>query len=82
MEEKIKKLVTKDILTGFYNRRKFKEIIRIEIERVKRYNQPLSIIMFDIDHFKKMGLRVIEWVNLYLLEHTSKDFQTEIFLVS
>ncbi len=27
-------------------------------------------------------LRVIEWVNLYLLEHASKDFQTEIFLVS
>jgi hypothetical protein len=27
-------------------------------------------------------LRVIEWVNLYLLEHTSKNFQTKIFLVS
>lgn len=55
MEEKLKKLSTKDNLTGFYNRRKFKEIIRIEIERVKRYNQPLSIIMFDIDHFKKVN---------------------------
>ncbi len=31
---------------------------------------------------KIMGLRVNEWVNLYLLEHTSKDFQTEIFLIS
>ena len=29
-----------------------------------------------------MGLRVIEWVHLYLLEHTSKDFQTEILLIS
>jgi diguanylate cyclase (GGDEF)-like protein/PAS domain S-box-containing protein len=57
MEEEIKKLATKDILTGFYNRRKFKEIIRIEIERVKRYNQPLSIVMFDIDHFKKINDR-------------------------
>lgn len=55
MEEKLKKLSTKDNLTGFYNRRKFKEIIRIEIERVKRYNQPLSLIMFDIDHFKKVN---------------------------
>lgn len=55
MEEKIEKLATKDVLTGFYNRRKYKEIIRIEIERVKRYNQPLSIIMFDIDHFKKIN---------------------------
>jgi len=29
-----------------------------------------------------MALRVVEWVNLYLLEHASKDFQTEIFFVS
>jgi diguanylate cyclase (GGDEF)-like protein/PAS domain S-box-containing protein len=57
MEKKIKNLATKDILTGFYNRRKFREIIRIEIERVKRYNKPLSIIMFDIDHFKKINDR-------------------------
>jgi len=33
-------------------------------------------------HKVKEALRVVEWVNLYLLEHTSKDFQTEIFLVS
>ena len=55
LEEKLKKLSTKDNLTVFYNRRKFKEIIRIEIERVKRYNQPLSILMFDVDHFKKVN---------------------------
>ncbi len=30
----------------------------------------------------KEGLRVIEWVHLYLLEHASKDFQTEILLIS
>jgi diguanylate cyclase (GGDEF)-like protein/PAS domain S-box-containing protein len=55
MEKKLKRLATTDKLTGSYNRRKFKEIIGIEIERVKRYNQPLSIIMFDIDHFKKVN---------------------------
>ena len=29
-----------------------------------------------------MGLRVLVWVNLYLLEHRGKDFQSKIFLIS
>ena len=28
------------------------------------------------------GLRVLVWVNLYLLEHRGKDFQSKIFLIS
>ena len=51
-EEELKRLATTDKLTGTYNRTKFKEIIEREIERVRRYNQPLSLIIFDIDHFK------------------------------
>ena len=31
---------------------------------------------------EKMGLRVLVWVNLYLLEHRGKDFQSKIFLIS
>ncbi|MEW6570428.1 MAG: sensor domain-containing diguanylate cyclase [Nitrospirota bacterium] len=54
-EEELKRLATTDKLTGAYNRTKFKEIIGREIERVKRYNQPLSIIIFDIDHFKEIN---------------------------
>jgi len=30
----------------------------------------------------KKDVRVLVWVNLYLLEHTGKDFQSQIFLVS
>jgi len=42
-----------DGLTGVYNRRYLDEILRREIERTKRYNQPLSLLMLDIDNFKK-----------------------------
>ncbi len=42
-----------DGLTGIYNRRYLDEILRREIERAKRYNQPLSLLMLDIDDFKK-----------------------------
>ncbi len=44
-----------DALTGLYNRKKFTEILKAEISRTKRYLRPLSIIMFDIDHFKAIN---------------------------
>jgi diguanylate cyclase (GGDEF)-like protein/PAS domain S-box-containing protein len=54
-DEELKRLATTDILTGAYNRTLFDEIIKREIERVNRYNKPLSVIMFDIDHFKRVN---------------------------
>ncbi len=41
-----------DILTGLFNRKKFHEIYNKEIRREKRYANNLSIILFDLDHFK------------------------------
>ena len=44
-----------DSLTGIANRRAFTERAEIEIERAQRYGTPLSIIMIDLDHFKKIN---------------------------
>lgn len=55
MEEELMRLATTDPLTGAYNRTKFNEIIGREIERARRYGQRLSMIIFDIDHFKKVN---------------------------
>ncbi len=55
MEQKLVQLATTDALTNAYNRAKFEELIKSEIGRVKRYYYPLSLIMFDIDHFKKIN---------------------------
>jgi len=41
-----------DPLTGVHNRRFFHEILSRESERSNRHNQPLSLIIMDIDHFK------------------------------
>ena len=41
-----------DILTGLYNRRAYYEICHKEFQRLLRHHRSLSIIMFDIDHFK------------------------------
>lgn len=56
MEEELKRLSTTDTLTHAYNRLKFDELIKIEIERVNRFpDHPLSLIMYDIDHFKSVN---------------------------
>ena len=44
-----------DSLTGLFNRRKGWEILEFEIRRAKRYHRLLSIIMFDLDHFKNFN---------------------------
>jgi diguanylate cyclase (GGDEF)-like protein len=45
----------KDSLTRLYNHGHFQESLRNEIERAKRYNYPVSLVMLDIDHFKKFN---------------------------
>jgi len=41
-----------DDLTGIYNHRFFIEQLTLEVERQKRYDTPLSLLMIDIDYFK------------------------------
>ncbi|MCA8918247.1 MAG: diguanylate cyclase [Planctomycetes bacterium] len=45
----------RDSLTRLYNHGHFQEVMRSEIERAERYNNPLSLIMLDIDHFKRFN---------------------------
>ncbi len=45
----------KDPLTGCYNRRQFHELAGKEVRRAWRYNSTFSLIMLDIDHFKKVN---------------------------
>lgn len=52
VESELKKLASIDFLTGLFNRRHFFDIAQTEFQRAKRYNKPLAVIIFDIDHFK------------------------------
>jgi diguanylate cyclase (GGDEF)-like protein len=51
--EELKELSIKDSLTGVFNRRYFSNRLSEEISRFNRYKQPFSILMIDIDEFKK-----------------------------
>jgi two-component system cell cycle response regulator len=48
-------LVTRDGLTGIYNKRKFEEEFEREFSRARRYSRPLALISIDIDHFKRIN---------------------------
>ncbi len=54
-KEELHKLAFSDSLTGLFNRRKFIETLDQERARASRYNEKLSFIMADIDHFKKVN---------------------------
>jgi len=51
----IRRQVVTDHLTGLYNRRYFMNRAGEEIERSLRHQEPLSVLMVDIDHFKQFN---------------------------
>lgn len=53
--EAIKRIATTDSLTGLHNRRYFDERLGDALARVQRFNQPISMILFDIDKFKHIN---------------------------
>ncbi|HEX7669569.1 MAG TPA: diguanylate cyclase, partial [Polyangiaceae bacterium] len=44
-----------DPLTGLANRRAFEEAVRRDFARAERNNAPISLVMVDVDHFKKVN---------------------------
>ena len=48
-------LASTDKLTGAWNRRRFEETVETEIDRLRRYGQRLSLMILDVDHFKKIN---------------------------
>ncbi|KAF1027557.1 MAG: Response regulator PleD [Pseudomonas sp.] len=55
VEEELRALSVTDSLTGIYNRRYLHERLKTEMIRVRRSAGSLSVIMFDIDHFKRIN---------------------------
>jgi len=53
--EELTRLSSTDGLTGLYNHREFQKRLEEEISRASRYVSPLSLLMIDIDYFKKVN---------------------------
>jgi two-component system cell cycle response regulator len=53
--EEIYRLMTLDGLTQLHNRRFFQEALDREFARSRRYHHPFCLVLFDIDHFKRIN---------------------------
>ena len=53
--DELSDLVATDALTGLYNFRHFKTVLQAEMDRSKRSGIPTSLVLVDVDHFKKVN---------------------------
>ena len=53
--EETERMSMTDALTGVANRRRLEEVLADEVKRAHRYDRPLSVLMVDVDHFKRIN---------------------------
>jgi diguanylate cyclase (GGDEF)-like protein len=53
LEEEVRRLSITDDLTGLFNHRQFFKTLEVELTRMKRQKTSLSLLMFDLDNFKR-----------------------------
>jgi diguanylate cyclase (GGDEF)-like protein/hemerythrin-like metal-binding protein/PAS domain S-box-containing protein len=53
--QSMEELASTDRLTTAWNRKRFGEEVEVEIHRSSRYGHPVSLLLFDIDHFKQIN---------------------------
>jgi diguanylate cyclase (GGDEF)-like protein len=76
--EEIYRLTTIDGLTQIFNKRYFLETLEREIARSHRYRREMSLVMFDIDHFKKVNDSFGHLAGDYVLKHLAQTVKTRI----
>jgi diguanylate cyclase (GGDEF)-like protein len=76
--EEIYRLTTIDGLTQIFNKRYFLETLEREIARSHRYRREMSLVMFDIDHFKKINDSYGHLAGDYVLKHLAQTVKTRI----
>ena len=75
LEQRILKMAHTDALTGIMNRRAFMERLEEETIRAHRNQTPLSFIISDIDHFKRVNDTYGHQVGDLVLQHVSALFK-------
>ena len=74
----LSELVATDALTGLYNFRHFKTDLQAEMDRSKRTGIPTSLVMVDLDHFKKINDTLGHEVGNLALKHVANILRNEV----
>ena len=69
---KVSDMANRDGLTGLYNARFFHEALTRELDRTKRTGRPLSVLLFDVDWFKRINDNFGHPVGDQVLQHISR----------
>jgi diguanylate cyclase (GGDEF)-like protein len=77
-KETIEEQATIDGLTGLFNHRCFWERLRNEVARARRHGQPLSLLMLDLDDFKRVNDRFGHPVGDELLRAVGQALRTQV----
>lgn len=78
LRERLREEAIRDPLTGLYNRRHTQEALDRELRRAARLQEPIAVLMIDVDHFKKFndnfghqaGDHVLAMLGKLLMTHT------------
>ncbi|MFH2005650.1 MAG: GGDEF domain-containing protein [bacterium] len=76
--EEIYRLTTVDGLTQIFNKRYFMETLEREMSRAERYTRALSLIMFDLDHFKQVNDTYGHLAGDHVLKHLAAVIKNRI----
>jgi diguanylate cyclase (GGDEF)-like protein len=74
--EEIYRMTIIDGLTGIFNKRYFLEALEREMSRAQRYTRPLSMLIFDIDYFKRTNDTYGHLAGDYVLQALARLIQT------
>jgi len=74
----LENLAVRDSLTGLYNHKNIMERLEDEVNESARYGHPLSVIMFDLDHFKDINDRFGHLVGDEILVRVSSAISSRI----
>lgn len=77
----LQRIATTDALTGAWNRRQFQHLLEVEMASAARHGSALSLLMFDVDHFKRVndshGHQAGDQVLVRISEVTQRHLRTE-----
>jgi two-component system cell cycle response regulator len=77
-KQRLEMLASTDALTGCLNRRALTEVLERELDRARRYNLVLTLLMVDLDHFKKINDTMGHLVGDTVLRQLGETLRREV----